>query len=124
MKITVNDAINLYNVLSSCQLNQIENQEAKKKLLKNGIKVLGIVKDFESSRDKVARDSQGKEDQDNLFQQAVQELLNEQVDETFEVMTKEEIEAVVPAIPSFTLGMYAAFEAIFGPQDEEEAETK
>ena len=119
MKFTVNDAINLYQVLSTCQLNKIENPEAKNKMLKNGIKVLGIVKEFESSRDKVMKDNQGKDDQDNLFAKAVEALLNEDVNDEFVKMTTEELEAIAPAIPNFTLGMYAVFEDLFGEHAEE-----
>lgn len=120
MKFTVNDAINLYQVLSSCQLNKIEDPGAKSKMLKNGVKILGIVKEFESSRDKVMKDNQGKEDKDNLFAKAIESLLNEDVKDEFVKMTPEELEAIAPSIPNYTLGMYAVFEELFGEKPEKE----
>lgn len=119
MKFTVNDAINLYQILSSCQINKIEDPNAKTKMLKNGVKLLGIVKEFESSRDKVMKDNQGKADKDNLFAKAVEALLNEDVKDEFVKMTPEELESLAPSIPNYTLGMYALFEELFGEHAEE-----
>ena len=119
MKFTVNDAINLYQVLSTCQLNKIEDPIARDKMLKNGIKVLGIVKEFESSRDKVIKDSTGKDDQANLFAKAVEALLNEDVKDEFVKMSDHELEAIAPSIPNYTIGMYAIFEELFGEHAEE-----
>lgn len=125
MKFTVNDAINLYQILSGCQINTISNQDARTKMLKNGVKILGIVKEFESSRDKVMKDNQGKADKDSLFAKAVEELLKEDVDtEQFVKMTPEELESLVPSIPNYTIGMYAIFEELFGEHAEETKTTK
>ena len=116
MKLKVSDTIMLYNIFAGCQLNQIDDENIRNKMIDNAIELLKHVRDFETARDKVAKEKQNEGG--DLMEKAVQALLDKEVDVDFKVFTLDELKPISRSISNWTVGMFGVLSSMIENEEE------